>query len=314
MKSASESWPHLSVRWIVLIIGWALFGIGAFLVLLAPLEMITFPYFIPGGRFHYEGFQVGSFMFMVITAQIVVYYLLGFGSLILAYGHLRRRLWVCNLSLAAAYSTWIIGLPLVVVALFVLVGAKELTLAGGIFAGAALIFGYFILPAIMIAFYKSPIVRLAFKPSRSPIIMDNFPVPLLTLAMLDLVFFVVFNLLAVCNGIFPFFGSWLNASNGVIALTGCIAILIIQGYGLLFRYRWAWWLRFVFSTVLGLNCIWTCITTTYDQILAAMNFPPSEISMLGGIPAQGWHFAFMLGLTFILSLVMVIRARESIFI
>lgn len=312
MKVASDFHPHFPVRWIIMILGWALFGVGGFLVLLAPLEMITYPYFNPGGKFHYEGFQVGSLMYMVITAQIVVYYLVGFGCLVLAHGHLRRRLWVGNIALAVAYALWIIGLPLVVAAFFVLAGAKEMTIAGGIFAGAALVSGYVFIPAMMIAFYKSPTVRLALKPSRNPS-LDNLPVPLLTLAILDLVFIVVFNLLAVCNGIFPFFGTWLSASTGVIALTICIALTLIQGYGLIFRHSWAWWLRLIFTASLGLSCIVTCLTTTYRQILVAMNFPAAEIQMIGSIPAEGWHFALLLGLPFILTVVMIFRARSAFF-
>lgn len=310
MKAASDFHLHFPVRWIIIILGWALLAIGSFLVLLAPLEMITYPYFNPGGKFHYEGFQVGSFMYMVITAQIVIYYLVGFGCLILAHGHLRRRLWVGNISLAVAYAMWIIGLPLVVAAFFVLAGVKELTIAGGIFAGTAMVSGYVFIPAMMIAFYKSPTVRLAFKPSGNSS-LNNIPVPLLTLAILDLVFIVVFNLLAVCNGIFPFFGGWLNASTGVIALTICIALTIIQGYGLFFRYYWAWWLRLIFTTGLGLSCVVTCLTTSYHQILIAMNFPAAEIQMIGSIPAEGWHFALLVGLPFLLAFVMILRARSS---
>src|SRR5512137_3172380 len=60
---------------------------------LGPLEMYCFYLFSEGGRFHYEGFGFGSFMFGNIASQIVGYYLIAAMLIPLGYGHLKVRRW-----------------------------------------------------------------------------------------------------------------------------------------------------------------------------------------------------------------------------
>ena len=58
--------------------GWALFGMGLIMLLvgigvalLGPLEIYPFYLFSEGGRFYYDGFGFGSFMFGNIAAQVL---------------------------------------------------------------------------------------------------------------------------------------------------------------------------------------------------------------------------------------------------
>ena len=59
---------------IVVAFGLILLLIGAASAFIAALEMYCFYLFSEGGRFHYEGFGFGSFMFGNLAAQIVGYY------------------------------------------------------------------------------------------------------------------------------------------------------------------------------------------------------------------------------------------------
>ena len=65
--------------------------IGSFSALIGPIEFYSYYLFSEGGRFHYEGFGMGSFMFAFITVQIVCYYLIAVVFLSLGYGHLKIR-------------------------------------------------------------------------------------------------------------------------------------------------------------------------------------------------------------------------------
>ena len=72
---------------------------------IGPLEMYCFYLFSEGGRFHYEGFGFGSFMFANIAAQIVGYYLIALVAIPLGYGHVKRLRWARTLSLTNGASS-----------------------------------------------------------------------------------------------------------------------------------------------------------------------------------------------------------------
>ena len=57
---------------------------------LGPVEMYCFYLFSEGGRFHYEGFGFGSFMFGNIAGQIIGYYMIAAVLIPLGYGHLAK--------------------------------------------------------------------------------------------------------------------------------------------------------------------------------------------------------------------------------
>ena len=76
---------------VIAVIGVVLLLIGIAVGFLGPLEMYCFYLFSEGGRFHYEGFGFGSFMFGNIASQIVGYYLIAAVFVPLGYGHLQAR-------------------------------------------------------------------------------------------------------------------------------------------------------------------------------------------------------------------------------
>jgi hypothetical protein len=134
-------------------------GVG----LLGPLEMNVFYYFTEGGRFHYEGFGFGSFMFGVIAAQILGYYLIAIFLMPLGYGHLRLRRWARPLALTLLWFWLIVGIPIIVAALFVIVSNKDPSPIGVLLAIILLGFSYLVMPGLLIRFYQSREVCLAFE-------------------------------------------------------------------------------------------------------------------------------------------------------
>lgn len=284
---------------------------GAFLFLLAPFELITFSYFSEGGRFHYPGFGVGSFMGLTITAQIVAYYLLGIVGLVIGYGHLRLRRWIVPLTVAVFYTWLAIGAPVCLMAFFILAGTKDLTVTSAIVAIIGLVLCYSLLPAFMIRYYNSAPVRQALEEADPhPGKLAAFPAPLIAIAGMGVILVVIFNLLILCNGMFPFFGRWLSGMQGTVALVISIGWMALITWGNMQRYQWAWWGTLLLVGLFGLSCLITFPLSSYQEILAVMNFPPSEMDFLDGIPARGYHFAILSGLPLVLTWVVAFKSRK----
>ncbi|NLT17526.1 MAG: hypothetical protein GXY11_07895, partial [Clostridiales bacterium] len=95
--------------------------------MLGLLETRCFSLFSEGGRFHYEGFGFGSFMFGNIAAQVIAYCLTGAVLTFLGYGHLSLRRWAAKLACCLMWAWLLIGLPVIAVVFFLLLASKELT-------------------------------------------------------------------------------------------------------------------------------------------------------------------------------------------
>ena len=118
-----------------------LVGIAA--AFIGPLEMYSFYLFSMGGRFYYEGFGFGAFLFAFIAAQIGGYYLIAVFGILLGWGHLLLRRWAHALALSLLWFWVLLGLPLTGVVVMILVQFKDLSVAGFI---ASLVFGFLLYP------------------------------------------------------------------------------------------------------------------------------------------------------------------------
>lgn len=291
--------------------GWLLLPAGIAVGWLGPVEMYCFYLFAEGGRFHYAGFGFGSFMFGNIAAQIVGYYLIAVVLVTLGYGHVRLRRWVRPLTLAALGAWWVIGAPLIALALFIWLASKDLTwpvAAGGALAALA---SYTVIPALLVRFYQGRSVRatLADKGTGSAA-WEDFPIPLLTLSALYGFFTVMLHLLILFNGIFPALGRFLFGLPGIVALDFTILSLLVLMWGTLRRHLWAWWGgligwgTFTFSTLL------TFWRTDYATLLAGLAFPSREVEILDGLPLQGWHMALLFGLPLLLTWGLLLASKR----
>jgi len=115
-------------------------GIGS--LALGPVEMVCFTWFEEGGRFAYDGFGFGSFMFSNMAMQILGYYLIAAVLVPLGYGHLTLRRWARTVTLALAWCWVVLGLPLLVVLVFILLATKELAVGGAAVVAFVAVFSY----------------------------------------------------------------------------------------------------------------------------------------------------------------------------
>jgi MFS family permease len=289
-----------------------LFLLGGIAIgLLGPLEMYCFYLFSDGGRFHYDGFGFGSFMFGNIASQIIGYYLIALMFIPLGYGHLKLRRWVRTLSLTLLWSWLVVGAPLIIVVFFILLGSKNLSLPVALAALFFLGLSYFVFPGLLVRFYRGKNVRrtLETKDPRS-YWMDDLPVPILVLSALYSFYIIMLHILILFNGMFPAFGVFRYGIQGIVLLDITIACLACITWGTLRRRLWAWWGSVIWLGLFTFSTILTFSISTYSAILSGLAFPPRELEFLAGIPVQGYHFSILVGIPLLTTWVIAIFSKR----
>lgn len=285
---------------------------GITAVALGVLEFEAFYLFGPGGKFEYEGFAFGSFMFANIACQVAAYYAIGLLLIPLGYGHLALRRWVPRVILALTGCWMVLGLPLIVAAFFMLVTAKPLSLAGVFVAGALLTLSYFALPFAAAAFYRGNRVAAVFAAKETaPTRLEALPIPLLTLAALYGFYLLLLHVPLLFNGLFPAFGHWVTGRPGILSIDGAILLLGLLFWGTLARRRLAWWGALAYFGLLATTSIWTLLRSSYQQLLDQAHFAPLEMEALHNVPAQGWHLAVLFGLPLLLTVGLILATRRQ---
>ena len=278
---------------------------------LGPLEMHCFYLFSEGGRFHYEGFGFGSFMFGNIAAQIIGYYSIATVCLTLGYGHLTMRRWVKALTLTLLWFWIIFGLPLTAVFLFVLFASKELSMANGLIALILAGLAYFLVPWPLMHFYHIRDVRLTLETrDPTPSWIEDRPQSVLVLGALLLFYSVALHIPIFFNGIFPFFGRLAVGLNGIFLLDIAILCLIGLAWGLLMLKPWAWWGALIYVSLLTVSLIITLPQYTLLDMLALMHFPPTEMEILQGLPLHGVHLALITGVPLVIALGLLVFSKR----
>jgi hypothetical protein len=310
MKETVNNADYRDRSLILAVIGVLLLSVGIVAAFLGPAEMYCFYLFSEGGRFHYEGFGFGSFMFGNIACQIVGYYLIAALFIPLGYGHLKVRRWARTLSLTLLWFWLVVGVPLIVVFFFILAGSKELSLAAALIVVICLGLSYTIVPGLLIWFYRSRNVKLTFETKDpKPYWMEGLPLPVLVLCSLFLLYAIALHIPILFNGIFPLLGVWLSGMQGILLIDVLIICLLCLMWGTLRLKIWAWWGSLVYFGLMTFSIL-TLSKSSFSDILSKMRFPPTEIEILQGLPFQGYHFAALIGIPFLITLGLIIYSKR----
>ena len=286
-----------------------LVGIGG--AMLGPPELYCFYFFVEGGRFHYEGFGFGSFMFAFIAVQIVAYYVIALVCIPLGYGHVKQRRWARTLTLAGMGFWSILGLPLVVVFFATLVLSKDPSLGTLIAMLPVMVFLYPVLPGLLTWLYRSKDVRLTFETNDPRSYWtEKLPLPMLTLCMLFAFFIVALHVAILFRGAFPLFGVLLSELSGVVLIDASVVLLAVLTWGTLRRKPWAWWVALAYFSLMTASTVWTFAGLSWADILDMMKFAPLEMEALSGVPIQGTHIAAFVGLPLLATLGLLIYSKR----
>jgi hypothetical protein len=296
---------------VLVLFGVILLVVGVAMALLGPLEMHAMYLFAEGGRFHYDGFGIGSFMFGNIAAQIVAYYLIAVVCMPLGYGHVKRLRWARTLSLALLGCWLVVGIPLMVALMFILMTSKEVTLPIVLIALICLALSYAVVPVLLIRFYRSRDVRLTFE-SRDPRHnwLEEVPIAVLVICGVFGSTIVVLQVLILFNGVFPLFHVLIFQPRGIALIALSVLILVGLIWGLLALRRWAWWGAIIYWGYLTFSSIASLTRSSLEKILSEMRFAPLETEALGGIPLHGVHLAALVGIPLLVTLGLVAYSRR----
>jgi hypothetical protein len=304
---------HLRYPYLILLVIGSLLLIGGIAAaFIAPIELYVIYAFSEGGRFYYEGFGFGSFMFGNIAWQVIGYYLVAFLCIPLGYGHLCPRRWTRTLSLALIRSWLVLGVPLLVIFAFVLFSAKDLTLVAAVIILLLMGTSYLLLPGLLIRFYGSDKVVQVFETADPHISwIESRPIPVLVLGILFTFYIIVLHMPLFFNGIVPAFGAWQSGMDGYILLDVLILILVGLTWGILRAKIWIWWGSLVYFILLTSSLIITLLNTSFLDMLAAMDFPPFEMDIFQNMPVQSTYFIPFLGIPLLVTIVLLLFSKRN---
>jgi hypothetical protein len=284
-------------RLVLVGLGLLLLAAGLGCAFLGPVEVYVFYLFSEGGRFAYEGFRFGSFMFGNIALQVAGYYLAAAVLVPMGYGHVRLRWWARPLAEALLWTWVVLGVPLLLVLFFMTVSVKSFSTAGGVAFVVLLALSYFVLPWLGIRFYRGRNVRGTFEaPDRGSIAVEARPVPVLVLCLLDIFFLIALHVPLLFNGLFPLFGTLQGGMAGFYLVDLSVLALALLLWGTWEQRAWALWGSAAYYGVLAVAWIVTFARTPYAALLAWLKLPPTEIKILSGIPLRGWEIGAFVGL------------------
>ena len=290
--------------------GYLFLILGICFGLLGIAEIYCFSLFSEGGRFYYEGFGFGSFMFGNITAQIIVYFLIAAVFIPLGLGHIRLKNLIILLSKTLLRSWLVVGGPVILLIAFILLASKSLTIYLSAVALLLLALSYVAFPFLFLKFYNNPVVLQTVKKSDSHVYwINDKPIPLLVMVVLDFFYILVLLILVLFNGIFPFFGKFLSSIQGTLALVGSMLIFAFLAWGTVKQKSWAWWGSVIWLGIFTLSLVMTFLLNTYSDLLSALAFPRAEVETFENIPLQGYHLAVMAGIPLIVTLLIVISLK-----
>jgi hypothetical protein len=302
---------HRDRRPVLVALGLVLLLAGLACAFLGPVELYVFYLFSEGGRFYYDGFRFGSFMFGNIALQVAGYYLIAAVLIPLGYGHLRLRRWARPLALALFWTWLLLGLPLLAVLFFMTVSVKSFSIAGLAVFVLLLAFSYLALPWLAIRFYQGRNVRGTFEArDPRPSAMEERPTAILVICLLDLFFLLALHVPLLFRGLFPLFGTLLGGLEGIYLTAAAVLLLGLLLWGTWNRYRWAWWGSAAYYALLAATWIVTFARTWWADLLAWLQFSPTEVKMLSGLPLRGYEIGLFVGLPMLACLALILLSRR----
>jgi hypothetical protein len=170
---------------------------------------------------------------------------------------------------------------------------------------------YFVLPWLGIRFYQGRNVRRTFEAhdERSSA-LEARPLAILVICLLDLFFLVTLHVPLLFRGLFPVFGTLLGGLQGMYLIDVAVLVLGLLLWGTWHQCLWAWWGSAVYYAALAATWLVTFARTPYADLLAWLQFAPTEMEALSGIPLQGFEVGVFAGLPMLACLVVILACRR----
>lgn len=301
---------NLNFRKLIQLIGAGIILIGVFALWVGPQEIFTYYSFTSGGKFHFDGFEFGSFMFAVITIQVIGYYSIALSCIPLGYSHLKLRPWARKLTLTLLWDWMVLGVPLSIIAFLMLITSKDLPPSSLPILGLIFVGIYPVLPLQLIKFYNTQGVQKAI-PQQSDHVgwFEQMPQIILVLGNLMIFYIFVLHIPLLFNGIFPFLGRYASGIQGIQLIDLSVLILVFLAWGVLGKKTWAWWGSIVYFLLMILTSTVTFLSNSPKEIFALMKFAPLEQEIMQKVPIQSTHFLFFFTIPLLITFMILITSK-----
>jgi hypothetical protein len=269
------------------IIGVVLIVVGLVAAYYGPLEIFVFYLFSEGGRFHYDGFGIGSSWFAALVVQNIGYYIIAALFIPIGIGHVKLRRWA--LTLTQLYLWFWLGAGILLFGNFVLLIPsvfgldlrRDVLLLQLVTIGVALFIVLILLPVLALWFYKSGRAKSVFKEHDSNRYWtERYPFSLLALLLLFVIMIIVMHLAIFFQSLFPMFGQIMLGRQSVCIIALCILVLGILIYGTVRLKKWAWWGSLVYISLLTISSALSFSRYSFYDIILMMNLPAYEMEFL----------------------------------
>ena len=267
-----------------------------------PLEIFVFYLFSEGGRFHYDGFGVGSFWFAALVVQNIGYYVVAAICIPIGYGHINYRRWALTLT---KLFTWfwlgtgilLIGnLILFVPQAFKLDINQEILITRLTIIGIVSFISLILTPILTLWFYGSEKVKSAFEErDRNIYWTENYPFTLMALLLLFGIMILVMHIAIFFQSIFPLFGIIIFGRQSIYLVSLCILVLGILIVGIIRLKIWAWWASLVYLSLLSASAIISFSRHSFYEIIQMMNLPSYELEFISELTLiEDFHLASLI--------------------
>jgi hypothetical protein len=272
------------------IVGAITIAVGLVAAYYGPLEVYVFYMFSPGGRFHYDGFAVGTLWFAYLVLQNLGYYLVAALLLPIGIGTFKLRRWAYTLTRALLWL-WVgagllFSLNWTVLAYYQWhTNPSDPTIYVRIvvFSFIFCIFSL-VIPILLLWFYSRKTVRCSFENfDHHQYWTERYPFPMLIVLGIVIMGILAFHEALFLQGLFPLFGEIIWGRTGVRWLAGSILIQLIILYGLVKLKKWAYWSALLYYGLLSLSAALSFNKYTVADLFAEMTLPAFETDFLSSL-------------------------------
>ncbi len=275
------------IRVVLKIVGFALILVGLVAAYYGPLEIYVFYLFSEGGRFHYDGFGMGSIWFAYLVVQNIGYYVIAAICIPIGIGHIKLRRWA--LTLTQLYIWFWLGSGILFTAnLLTLIPqilslnlSQDILLTRLIIIGVITFFVLIFLPTLALLFYRTKKVSSLFRENDpNTYWTESFPFPLLALLLLYVIIIIVLHTAIFFQSPFPVFGQIIFGRQSVYLISICILILGILTAGIIQLKDWAWWGSLIYLSLLSVSSLISFSQHSFYEIILMMSLPTFEMELL----------------------------------
>ena len=284
------------------VIGIFLVTVGLIGAYYGPLEIFVFYLFSEGGRFHYDGFGVGSLWFAALVVQNIGYYVVAAICIPIGYGHIYYRRWALTLTQLFAWfwlgtGILLVGNLIVFVPQVVKLDINpEILITRLTIIGIVSFISLILIPILLLWFYGSKKTKSVFEErDQNMYWADNYPFTLMALLLFFGIMILVLHIAIFFQSIFPLFGEIIFGRQSIYLVSLCILVLGILTAGIIRLKIWAWWGSLVYLSLLSASTIISFSKHSFYEIILMMNLPSYELELISELVLfHDFHLASLL--------------------